>query len=74
MSGAITCGQILNMNPTFKRNGFFVEDKLTLPEYIREKVQLLHELGHSLVTERTFNGCANEIQVDNRARTIIFNR
>ena len=48
------------------------EKSLSLTDYIAEKVKLLHEMYYNHVTKETFVGCKNEIQVDNRARTIIF--
>ena len=54
-----------------KRSGFFIEPKLTLSEYIKEKVSVLHQLGCCKVTKGDFATCTNEIQVDNKARSII---
>lgn len=67
----VTCGQILSANPSVRRDGFFIEPKLSLSEYIREKVKVLHQLGCYRVTKGDFATCTNVVQVDNRARTII---
>jgi len=73
MSHAITCGEIIRRySPSStKREGFFIEPKLTLSEYIREKVKVLHQLGCYKVTKGDFATCTNEVQVDNKARSII---
>ena len=67
----VTCGQILSANPSIRRDGFFIEPKLSLPEYIREKVKVLHQLGCYRVTKGDFATCTSEVQVDNKARSII---
>lgn len=59
------------IQPSVKRSGFFIEPKLSLPEYIREKVKILHQLGCYRVTKGDFATCTSEVQVDNKARDII---
>lgn len=67
----VTCGQILSANPNVQRDGFFIEPKLSLPKYIKEKVKVLHQLGCYRVTKEDFATCTSEVQVDNKARSII---
>lgn len=57
--------------PQKKREGFSIEPKLSLPEYIKEKVKVLHQLGYYKVTKGDFATCTSEVQVDNKARSII---
>ena len=39
--------------------------------YLEQKVELLHQLGYPKVTEESFAGCTSNIQIDNRARSIM---
>lgn len=41
--------------------------------YTERKVDLLHQLGFYNVTTETFANCKSEIEIDRRARNIIFN-
>lgn len=41
--------------------------------YTEKKVNLLHQLGFHNVTTETFKNCKSEIEIDKRARNIIFN-
>lgn len=42
-----------------------------MEEYIKEKIDILHELGFSKVKESDFAKAKNEIQVDQIARRIM---
>ena len=73
MGRAVTTGEVERYGTVMKGSSDInKEEHKTLSEYIAEKVDLLHEMYYNWVTRETFVGCANEIQVDNRARTIIF--
>lgn len=74
MGRQLTTGQICKKldGSAYKRKEETGTEIIPLPDYITEKVNVLHELGYGYVTENIFNGCTNEIQVDNRAHTIIF--
>ena len=69
MGRAITTGQIANCRVS--KHKALEERQLTLPQYKKQKVKIMKQLGHIVPTD-FFNGCTNEIQVDNRARAIIF--
>ena len=74
MGRALTTGQVINR---IDRSGYAYKRKeetenIPLSQYIEEKVNLLHELHHFSITEEHFSDCTSEIQVDNRAHTIIF--
>lgn len=73
MGRALTTGQMCDRLDGFvyKRKEEETEN-VPLSQYITEKVKLLHELYYMWVTEEYFDGCTSEIQVDNRAHTIIF--
>ena len=69
MGRAVTSGQLINIT-----RQYYTEPSTTasLSEYIAEKVNLLHEFCYHHITEAFFDGCKNEIQVDQRARTVLF--
>ena len=76
MGRQLTTGQICKK---YDRDGYANRRKeegtgenIPLPQYIKEKVKVLHELQYLWVKESDFSDCTNEIQVDNRAHTIIF--
>ena len=50
------------------------EKPMTLPQYIKRKVKILHDFGYTKITKEFFNGCRSETHVDNRARSVIFQR
>lgn len=53
--------------PAYKRT----QKNLTLYQYKKEKVSILHQLGYGSVTIHIFDNATNEIAVDNIARKII---
>lgn len=69
MGRAVTCGQIADCY--ISKHRALEERQITLPQYKKQKMKIMKQLGYIVPTD-FFNGCANEIQVDNRARTIIF--
>ena len=81
MGRAVTSGQIAKCHTEkrFKmKNGAYkmkgVEDgdeHIPVPSYIKRKVKIMNQLGYKISAD-FFIGCVNEIQVDNRARDIIF--
>lgn len=72
MGRAITCGQMMDMIRPYKGN--MSEEEISLPQYIKKKVKLLHEFGFRKITKEFFNGCKNEIQVDQRAHVLLQGR
>ena len=73
MGRALTTGQMCNRLDGLVYNRKEEEtENIPLSQYIDEKVKLLHELYYMWVTKEYFDGCTSEIQVDNRAHTIIF--
>lgn len=69
MGRAVTCGQIANCYISKPRA--LEERQLTLPQYKKQKMKIMKQLGYIIPTD-FFDSCTNEIQVDNRARAIIF--
>ena len=67
---AVTCGSIMTAQ-NGKQYTYPKEESVSLPTYIAEKVKLMHVFGYRWVTEKFFNGCKNEIQVDQRAHTVL---
>jgi len=69
MGRQVTSGQIADCY--ISKHKALEERKLSLPQYKKQKVKIMKQLGYKVSTD-IFYGCTNEIQVDNRARTIIF--
>lgn len=49
----------------------YEEKPVPLPTYIKQKVKIMHDFGYRYITENFFRGCANEIQVDQKAHTVL---
>ena len=58
-----------NNKPKYKK------EEVSLAKAIKYKVKMLRkDFKIEWITDAFFNGCANEIQVEQRARTAIFSR
>ena len=73
MGRAVSTGQIMSMSPY---KGYLMpdEEEISLPKYIKKKVKLMHEFGFRKITKEFFDGCMNEIQVDQRAHVMLVGR
>ena len=72
MGRQITSGQMADIMEEPK---FYKRKEVSLPEYIAEKVKMLrNHFKIKSVTEASFDGCGNEVAVDNRARRLIMER
>lgn len=71
MGRQLTTGQIQEL---YGNSSYYDEEEkpLTLPQYIKKKVKLLHDFGYTKITKEFFAGCTSEIHVDNRAHSVIF--
>lgn len=71
MGRAVTSGQLVDMSRPY--NGYLMPDDepMSLTAYIGKKVKLMHEFGFKKITREFFNGCKNEIQVDQRAHVML---